>query len=119
MNSNYNLPEKHHFKKGGIFYKSKLQINRPLPFEMMSYIFPDYTEILFKQKPSINKKTLQKVKEYCIATKKLALKEERQQIEADRKQNETKDLEEKIRIYFNNYYQNLYKACTCINKQTQ
>lgn len=119
MNGNFNLPEKIHFKKGGLFHKCKLHFNRPLPLELMTYIFPDYTEIIFKQKPPINKKTLRKVTDYCIATKKLALKEERQKLEADRKQSETKELEEKIRLFFNNYYQNMYKNCTCGIKNNQ
>lgn len=114
MNSNYNLPDKNHFKKGGLFYKVKLRYNsKSLPLELMTYIFPDYNGIIFKQKPAITKKTLRKVMDYCIATQKLAVKEDRQKNEADRKMIETKELEDKIRIYFSNYYQNLYKNCTC------
>lgn len=119
MNETFNLPDKSQFKKGGLFNKCKLHYNKPLPFDLMTYIFPDYSEIIFKQKPSINKKTLRKLTDYCIATKKLALKEEREKRESDRKLIETRELEEKIRVYFNNYYQNLYKNCKCGIKQIQ
>jgi hypothetical protein len=119
MAENLRLPEKIHFQKGGIFHKCRIQYSKPLPLELLTYIFPDYSEIIFKQKAPIKEKTLRKVREYCLATKKLALKEEQQQREIEKKQIETRELEEKIRIYFNNYYQNLYKNCTCNIKNNQ
>lgn len=111
--STYNLPSKSDFKKGGIFYHVKLDIKKPLPTEMMKFIFPDYIDMLFKQKPKPSKKTMDIIKDYCISTKKSAMKEEKIQRQKAAKELEVKQLEEKIREYFDSYYKNLYKNCTC------
>lgn len=113
--STYNLPSKSDFKKGGIFYNLKLDKKRTiLPTELMKFIFSDYIEILFKQKPKPSKKTMEMIIEYCISTKKAAMKEEHEMRKKQQKEFETKQLEEKIRDYFDSYYRNLYKNCTCI-----
>jgi hypothetical protein len=109
----YRLPDKKDFIAGGKF--SHLQIKRNnLPVELMSFIFPDYTEILFKQKPAPNKKTMKIVYEYCISLKKSVLKDQKEQKKREKKEMEVKILEENIRLYFDNYYKNLYKDCNCI-----
>lgn len=108
----YNLPEKKDFMSGGKF--SNLVIGRSqLPTELMTFIFPDYTEILFKQKPPPHKKTLRIVTDYCINVKKAAKKEERQNKLKQKKDMEMKVLEDNIKEYFKNYYKNLYKNCKC------
>ena len=70
--STYNLPSKSDFKKGGIFHQVKLDIKKPLPTEMMKFIFSDYIDMLFKQKPKPSKKTMDIIKDYCISTKKIS-----------------------------------------------
>lgn len=107
----FRLPEKKDFLPGGQFYKVK--IGRDIPSEILQYILPDFTEILFKQKPYPSKKTLSMLRNACISTKKAAEKEERLQKQRQKKEFETKQLEEKIREYFDNYYKNLYKHCKC------
>ncbi len=116
MSENFRLPDKSHFKKDGIFAKCILKNNKPLPIELLSFIFPDYTQVIFKQKPPPSKKTLKIIEEYCISTRISAKKEERQQRQIEKKHMETRDLEDKMKEYFNNYYKNLYKNCTCSNK---
>lgn len=113
--STYNLPSKNDFKKGGLFYNLKLdKKTKILPTELMKYIFSDYIDILFKQKPKPSKKTMEMIIEYCISTKKTALKEENELRKKIQKDFETKQLEEKIREYFDSYYKNLYRNCTCV-----
>jgi hypothetical protein len=108
----YSLPEKKDFMTGGKF--SNLVFGRNnLPTELMSFIFPDYTEIIFKQKPPPSKKTLRVVADYCISLKKTAKKEERELKRKQKKEMEIKLLEENIKEYFKTYYKNLYKNCTC------
>lgn len=108
----FHLPEKKDFLPGGKFYKIKIT-KKELPIDLLQHIFPDFTEILFKQKPHPNKKTMAMIRNVCISTKKAAEKEERQQRQKQKKEFETKQLEEKIREYFDNYYKNLYKNCKC------
>jgi hypothetical protein len=110
-----NLPDKKDFMKGGIFAKTILT-KKKLPVELMSFIFPDYTEILFKQKPPPGKLTLKHVTEYCISLQKQAKTEERDQRLKTKKDMEIKILEDNIKEYFNNYYKNLYKNCTCLKE---
>jgi len=108
----YNLPEKKDFMTGGKF--SNLVIARnTLPTELMSFIFPDYTEIIFKQKPQPSKRTLKIVRDYCISIQKAAKKEEREYKRKQKKDMEIKQLEENIKEYFKSYYKNLYKNCKC------
>lgn len=84
--STYNLPSKSDFKKGGIFYNLKLDKKRTiLPTELMKFIFSDYIEILFKQKPKPSKKTMEMIIEYCISTKKAAMKEEHEMRKKNKK----------------------------------
>lgn len=113
MDSGFNLPTKEEFKKGGQFYKLKVERKSIFPTELMKFIFPDYLDMLFKQKPKPSKKTMEVIKDYCISTKKQALKEERLLKQKQQKDIETRQLEEKIKDYFDNYYKNLYKHCTC------
>jgi hypothetical protein len=113
MNENFRLPDNSHFKKDGIFAKCNIKINKPLPIELLSFIYPDYTQVIFKQKPPPSKKTLKIIEEYCISTRLSAKKEERQQRQIDKKQMETRELEDKMGEYFKNYYKNLYKNCKC------
>lgn len=108
----FRLPEKKDFLPGGQFYRVKLG-RKDLPTDLMHFIFPDYTEILFKQKRHPNKKTMDMVRNVCISTKKAAEKEEREFKQKQKKDFETKQLEEKIKDYFENYYKNLYKNCKC------
>jgi hypothetical protein len=115
MNTEFKLPDKSHFKKNGIFAKSNIKPNKPLPIELLSFIFPDYTQVMFKQKPPPSKKTLKIVEEYCISTKISAKKEERQQAQIEKRVRELRDMEEKIKEYFSNYYKNMYKDCKCVN----
>jgi len=116
MSENFRLPDKTDFKKGGIFAKCNIKPNKPLPIDLLSYIFPDYTQVIFKQIPPPNKKTLKKVEEYCIATKCSAKKEERQQRQKEKKELEVRELESKMNNYYNNYYKDLYKHCKCKNQ---
>lgn len=116
MTTSYNLPSINDFKKGGIFYQFKLGKNKTLPTELMKFIFPDYIDILFKQKPKPSKKTMELIKDYCISTKKAAQKEENMIKKKLQKDIETRQLEEKIKEYFDSYYKNLYKHCTCVKK---
>lgn len=109
----YKLPEKNEFQSGGQFQNVKLKLGKPLPVELMSFIFPDFTKILFKETPPPTKKTLKMVTNYCISTQKAAKKEERALKLKLKKDFEVKQLEEKIRDYFENYYKNLYKHCIC------
>jgi hypothetical protein len=108
----YRLPEKKDFLTGGQFSTVKINRHR-LPTELLSHIFPDYTEMLFKQKPMPTKKTLRIISDFCISLKKTVKKEEREMKRKQRKEIETKLLEDKIKDYFNNYYKNLYKNCKC------
>ena len=110
------LPEKSDFKNGGQFFNLKISRSLPLPSEIMSFVFPDYVQILFKQTPQPSKKTLQMVLQHCLMTQKNALKEERMAKQRAKKDFETKQLEDKIKDYFENYYKNLYKNCTCLKK---
>lgn len=110
------LPEKTDFKHGGQFYKLKILPKLPLPAEIMSFVFPDYTQILFKEKPMPSKKTLQMVLQHCLTIQKSAIKEDRMLKQKNKKEMETRQLEEKIRDYFENFYKNLYKNCTCNKK---
>lgn len=113
--TSFNLPSKNDFKKGGIFYNIKLDKKKQiLPTELMKFIFSDYIDMLFKQKPKPSKKTMDMIIEYCISTKKAAIKEENEMKKRQQKEFETKQLEEKIRDYFDSYYKNLYKNCTCL-----
>lgn len=107
----FRLPEKKDFLPGGQFYKIK--IGKDIPPDLLQYILPDYTEILFKQKPSPSKKTMSMIRNVCISAQKAAGKEERLQKQKQKKDFETKQLEEKIRDYFDSYYKNLYKQCKC------
>jgi hypothetical protein len=108
----YQLPEKKDFLTGGKF--SNIKINRhSMPIELMSHIFPDYTEMMFKQKPMPSKKTLRIISDYCISLKKTVKKEERETKRKQKKELETKILEDNIKEYFKNYYKNMYKNCTC------
>jgi len=108
----YRLPEKKDFMTGGKFSNVVIGRNN-LPTELMYHIFPDYTEIIFKQKPAPHKKTLRIVSDYCISLKKAAKKEECENKRKQKKEMEIKLLEENIKEYFKNYYKNLYKNCTC------
>lgn len=108
----FRLPEKKDFASGGQFYNVKLN-SRDLPIEILQFVFPDYTQVLFKEKPAPRKKTLDMVRKFCISTKKAAEKEERVLRQKHKKEFETKQLEEKIRDYFDNYYKNMYKNCKC------
>lgn len=117
METTFNLPVKSDFQKGGVFHNLRIDNKKALPVELMKYILPDYVEIIFKQKPAPSKKTMILIKDYCISTKKAALKEERDKKKKLIKDLETKLLEEKVKDYFNNYYKNLYKNCTCVNKK--
>lgn len=114
--SRYNLPTKNDFKKGGIFYHVKIDRKKLLPTEMMQFIFSDYVDILFKSKPSPSRKTMDLIKDYCISTKKAAMKEENENRKKILKDIEIKQLEDKIREYFDTYYKNLYKNCTCVKR---
>lgn len=109
----YKLPEKNDFKYGGQFQNIKLKYGKPLPMELMSFVFPDFTKILFKETTPPSKKTLKMVSQYCISTQKTAKKEDRLLKSKQKKEFELKQLEEKIRDYFENYYKNLYKNCSC------
>lgn len=111
------LPEKSDFKYGGQFYNVKISPKLPLPSDIMSFVFPDYVQILFKEKPQPSKKTLQMVLQHCLMMQKSALKEERTTKQRAKKEFETRQLEEKIKEYFENYYKNLYKHCTCNKKK--
>jgi hypothetical protein len=108
----YNLPEKKDFMTGGKFCNLFIGRNT-LPTELMSFIFPDYTEIMFKQKPPPSKKTIRTVIDYCTSLKKAAKKEEREAKRKQKKDLETRLLEENIKGFFSTYYKNLYKDCTC------
>lgn len=115
--SRYNLPTKNDFKKGGLFYHVKIDRKKILPTEMMQFIFSDYIDILFKNKPSPSRKTMDLIKDYCISTKKAAMKEDNEHRKKILKDIEIKQLEEKIRDYFDTYYKNLYKNCTCVKSK--
>jgi hypothetical protein len=108
----YQLPEKKDFMHGGRFYKLQMSRNR-MPVELLSYIFPDYTEIMFKQKPPPKKKTLHMIYEYCNSLQKTVKKEEMEHKRKNKKEMEIKMLEENMKEYFNNYYKSLYSHCTC------
>lgn len=56
------------------------------------------------------------IKDYCISTKKTAQKEENIQKKKLQKELEIRQLEDKIKEYFDSYYKNLYRNCTCIKK---
>lgn len=112
----FNLPSIEDFKKGGIFNKLRFNNEKKLPIELMKYVFSDYVDILFKQKRAPTKKTITLIREYCISMKKQALKEEKEQRCKTQKDIEIKQLEEKIKEFFDNYYKNLYKHCTCTRK---
>lgn len=116
MTGSFNLPSVEDFKKGGIFFQIKLDKSKPLPTEIMKFIFPDYVDIMFKQKPKPSKKTMDMIKDYCISTKKTAQKEENIQKKKLQKELEIRQLEDKIKEYFDSYYKNLYRNCTCIKK---
>jgi pantothenate kinase-related protein Tda10 len=111
----YTLPEKKDFMTGGKFSTSLIYRNR-LPTELMSHIFPDYTEIIFKEKPAPSKKTIRVLADYCISTRKAAKKEEREMKQKQKKEMEIKMLEENIKEYFRSYYKNMLKNCTCQQK---
>lgn len=112
----FKLPDKKDFKSGGLFQHTKLDSKKPLPIELMTFIFPDYTQILFKEKPPPNKKTMKNTISYCVSIQKEAKKEERLMKSKAKKEFEVKQLEEKIKDYFDNYYKNLYKHCTCLKE---
>jgi hypothetical protein len=116
MESNFNLPNKSDFQKGGQFHNLNFEKNKIMPVQLMKFIFPDYLDILFKHKPKPSKKTMEIIKEYCITTKKAAIKEEKEKKQKIIKDIEIRQLEEKIKEFYDNYYKNLYKNCTCINK---
>lgn len=116
MSVSYNLPSINDFKKGGIFYQLKIDKKKILPTELMKFIFPDYVDMLFKQKPKPNRKTMEMIKDYCISTKKSAQKEENIVRRKLQKDIEMRHMEEKMKEYFESYYKNLYKHCTCIKK---
>jgi hypothetical protein len=76
MKTSIRLPEKKHFKSNGIFSHSHLRVNKPLPVEILNYVFPGY---ISRNVKTIKKKQLEMVEDYCIYIKKLAQKEEREQ----------------------------------------
>ncbi len=117
MDNSFNLPTINDFKKGGIFHQIKLDKKKPLPPELMKYIFPDYIDMLFKQKSKPNKKTMDIIFDYCISTKKTAMKEENILKKKLQKDVEMRHMEEKMKEYFETYYKNLYKHCTCVKKK--
>jgi hypothetical protein len=86
------LPEKSQFRKNGIFSQSNLRANKPIPVEILHYVFPSY--LTGKHRP-IKKKQLELLLEYCIFLKKVALKEDR---EHRKLENKTKEVDE-LQIY--------------------
>jgi hypothetical protein len=116
MDQNYNLPSKSDFQRGGLFYNLDFEKKKLMPVNLMKFIFPDYIDMLFKQKPKPSKKTMEIIKDYCISTKKAAIKEEKEKKQKILKDIETRQLEEKIKEFYDNYYKNLYKNCTCLRQ---
>lgn len=82
------LPEKSHFMKDGIFSHSHLRPNKPLPVEILNYVFPDY---IIRNRLTINKKKLEMVEDYCIYLRKLAKKEERKHRQAEKLKKEEEE----------------------------
>jgi hypothetical protein len=113
----FNLPSIEDFRKYGRFYK--IAINKKtekLPQELYRFVFPDYKEHFFDKKDAPKKKTVQMVLNYCLSLKKEITKEERLFKQKLTHDNEIKQLEEKIKEYFVNFYENKYKNCKCIQK---
>lgn len=115
-----NLPSIEDFRKFGRFYKISMKKNSKsniLPTELYRYIFPDFADHLFKTKSAPKKQTIEKIYNYCLSLKKEVMKEERLFIKKLLHEHEIKQLEEKIKEYFVNYYENKYKNCKCIKQK--
>jgi hypothetical protein len=130
LHNTFNLPQIEDFKTGGRFHNLKnFSSKKPLPNEILQFIYPkEYIDSLFNQKTrqKISSKVLLKLRNYCLALKKTAMKEEKdlfikQKKELEKRQMEeyfTKQLEDKIKEYYSNYYKTLYQTCTCkMNKE--
>jgi|YelNatPaOPRAMG01_1025707.scaffolds.fasta_scaffold48778_2 CRISPR/Cas system CSM-associated protein Csm4 (group 5 of RAMP superfamily) len=110
----FNLPSIEDFRKHGRFYRIPLnKKTEKLPSELYRFVFPDYKDHFFDVKEGPKKKTIQMVFSYCLSLKKEVIKEERLFQQKLLHENEIKHLEEKIKEYFTNYYENKYKNCKC------
>ena len=106
----FNMPKIEDFRKGGRFYKIKIKkTTNELPQEIYRFVFPDYNDHIFNPKIRPKKKTIEIIKNYCVSLQREVVKEERVFIQKVLKDLEVKQLEDKIREYFDNYYKNLYK----------
>lgn len=115
--SNINLPSHDDFRKNGRFYKLNMKKNSyKLPDELYRFVFPDFSDHMFQTEKRPKKQTITKIFEYCLSLKKEVCKEERLLKKKLLHEYEIKQLEEKIKEYFVNYYENKYKNCKC-NKQ--
>lgn len=125
LSNNFNLPDINDFKKGGKFYKIKnFSSKKKMPDELIEYIYPqEFKEAIFspKMRNKFNSNKYQKLKNYCLQLKKRAIAEEKELLikqakDFEKRQMEdyfTKQLEEKIKEYYNSYYKNLYQNCNC------
>lgn len=121
----FNLPDIKDFKSGGKFFKIKhLTKSKPLPDELLEYIYPqEFKESIqdLKMKKKFNSRKYDRLKNYCLSLKRRALLEEKemqlnQKKEIEKKLMEeyfTRQLEEKIKDYYNSYYKKLYQNCNC------
>lgn len=115
--ANINLPSIEEFRKHGRFYKIPLKKNSELlPPELYRFVFPDFAEHLFKTKSAPKKQTISKIFYYCLSLKKEVIKEERLLTKKLIHDNEMKQMEEKIKEFYVNYYENKYKHCKCIKQ---
>lgn len=115
--NDFNLPSVEDFRKEGRFYKiSMKRSDFKLSSELYRYVFPDFAEYMFRTKDPPKKQTVNLLFNYCLSLKKQAVKEERLFMKKLLKDFDTKQLEEKIKEFYVNYYENKYKNCKCIKK---
>lgn len=112
--SNFNLPGIEDFRKHGKFYKINMKKHfNHLPPELYRFVYPDYADHMFHTKKGPTKQTIKKIHDYCLSLKKEVAKEERLLKKKLLHDYEMKQMEEKIKEYFVNYYENKYKHCKC------
>jgi len=107
------LPDKSHFKKDGIFSQTNLRYKKPIPVEILNFVFPNYLLYRSMRRKERSKKKLEKILEYCIYLQKLAKKEEREHRQAEKikQEEELKKWEEELSSTVQKITQKIFDCC--------